>query len=107
MFGSSYDGFAYLPVCETKGGVVIAWNSSMLQISNFVNDTNFITGYVSPSEGAPWWLLVVYRPQEDQEKMQFLEELSAHRQLCPGLWLVLGDFNLILHASDKNNANLD
>lgn len=50
---------------------------------------------------------VVYRPQEDQEKMQFLEELSARRQLCPGLCLVLGYFNLILQASDKNNANLE
>lgn len=50
-FGSSYDGFVYLPACETKGGVIITWNSSMLQISNLVNDTNFIMGYVSPSEG--------------------------------------------------------
>ena len=26
--------------------------------------------------------------------------------LCPGPWLVIGDFNLILNAVNKSNANL-
>lgn len=36
-----------------------------------------------------------------------MEELSARRGLCPGPWLVLGDFNMILWAADKNNSNLN
>ena len=76
-------------------------------VTNFVNDSHCITGYVSPKEGTPWWLTVVYGPQEDEHKINFLNELSERRLLCPGPWLVVGDFNLILYAADKNNSNLD
>lgn len=105
--GPAYVGFSYLPAIGTRGGIILAWDSSVVNISNMVCYTNFITGYVAPLEGAPWWLIVVYGPQEDEEKIQFLEELSARRLLCPGPWLAIGDFNLILQATDKNNANLD
>ena len=27
--------------------------------------------------------------------------------MCPGPWLLIGDFNLILHAQDKNNSLID
>lgn len=50
---------------------------------------------------------MVYGPQEDLDKIQFLDDLSERRRLYPGLWLVIGDFNLILHAADKNNNRLD
>jgi hypothetical protein len=32
-------------------------------------------------------------------KTQFIQELGERRVLCPGPWLVLGDFNMILRAS--------
>jgi hypothetical protein len=50
--------------------------------------------------------MVVYGPQQEAEKRQLLSELSVRRSLCPGAWLVIGDFNMILHASEKNNSNL-
>ncbi|XP_073355614.1 uncharacterized protein [Aegilops tauschii subsp. strangulata] len=105
--GPIYDGFVYLPASSTRGGIFVAWDSSRASITNTVNDTNFITGYVTPNEGAPWWLSVVYGPQEDSQKVAMLEELSARRQLCPGPWMAVGDFNMILHAADKNNSLLD
>jgi hypothetical protein len=42
-----------------------------------------------------------------EEKIQFLTELAERRSLCPGGWLLIGDFNMILRASEKNNTNLD
>jgi hypothetical protein len=36
-----------------------------------------------------------------------MEELALRRTLCAGPWLVIGDFNMILRASEKNNENLD
>ena len=73
----AYDGFFYLPATDTRGGIFVAWDSTKVQLTNFVNDTNFITGYVTPVEGPAWWLTVVYGPQEDAEKIIFLEELTA------------------------------
>jgi hypothetical protein len=62
---------------------------------------------VTSREGAKWWLTTVYGPQTAEEKFMFLEELSERRTLCPGLWMVAGDFNMILNASEKNNENFD
>jgi hypothetical protein len=45
--------------------------------------------------------------QSVEDKINFLQELAERRSLCPGPWLVLGNFNLILRAAEKNNANLD
>lgn len=105
--GPSYDGIFYLPAVDTRGGILVAWESSKVLLSKFVNDTNFITGFVSPREGATWWLSVVYGPQEDAQKLVFLSELAERRLLCLGPWLIIGDFNLILHASNKSNSLID
>lgn len=85
----------------------MGWDSTRVHLSNFVSDSYCITGYVSLREGSLWWLTVVYGPQEDDQKIMFLQELSDRRMLCPGSWLVIGDFNLILNVADKNNTLLN
>lgn len=59
--------------------------------------------YASPN----WWLTSVYGPQDDGEKLLFLEELEAVRDACTGHWMIIGDFNLILDEADKNNARIN
>jgi hypothetical protein len=54
-----------------------------------------------------WWFTGVYRPQTNVEKCLFLRELKEVRDLHLGPWVVAGDFNLIVDAADKNNANLN
>ena len=63
--GPNFDGYTYLPASDTRGGIFIAWDSTRVQLSNHVNDTHSISSYVSPVGGPPWWLTVVYGPQED------------------------------------------
>ena len=46
-------------------------------------------------------------PQEDGDKILFLEELEAIRDVCQGPWAITGDFNLILNEADKNNERID
>jgi hypothetical protein len=52
-------------------------------------------------------LTVLYGPSDDAEKSSFLEEFAAHRPPTSIPWLVLGEFNLIYEAKDKNNLNLN
>lgn len=49
----------------------------------------------------------MYGPQENQEKIQFLQELRDIRAHCIGPWMVAGDFNIIYKDEDKNNSNLN
>lgn len=64
-------------------------------------------GSVKMCIGPTWWLTCVYRPQGDDNKLLFLQELRDVRAACHGPWIVLGDFNLIVKAEDKNNDNLN
>uniref|UniRef100_A0A8R7TI29 Endonuclease/exonuclease/phosphatase domain-containing protein n=1 Tax=Triticum urartu TaxID=4572 RepID=A0A8R7TI29_TRIUA len=76
----------------------------MVSISNHHISENAITTLVQ-QEGAPmWWLTRVYRPQGNAEKVAFLHELADIRDLHAGPWVLVGDFNLIVNAENKNNA---
>ncbi|XP_073367882.1 uncharacterized protein [Aegilops tauschii subsp. strangulata] len=58
--------------------------------------------------GAPgWWLTGVYGPQEDADKVNFMQEPKDIRNLhaCP--LMLAGDFNLILDPSDKTNDKIN
>jgi hypothetical protein len=105
--GSSFDGFVCLLAEETRGGVVLAWDSSVIQISHVSYDSYAITGEITYRDGSKWWLTTVYGPHTVEEKIMFLDELLERRALCPGPWMVAGDFNMILNASEKKNENLD
>ena len=105
--GPSFDGFAYLPATETRGGILVGWDTSVLAMDNFTFDQFALTGLVHNKDGWDRWLTVVYGPQGDELKTQFLVELQHRRDLCPGPWMVLGDFNMILNANEKNNVNLN
>jgi hypothetical protein len=69
--------------------------------------TNALTAKVSGADPTPWWISIVYGPQDDEEKVAFLDELRHIRATCAGPWLLCGDFNLIYRDEDKNNSNLN
>jgi hypothetical protein len=78
-----------------------------LDITNISLDTYAITGEVHSKDNCIWWITVVYGPHSTADKLEFLNELRERRSLCPGAWMIIGDFNMILRASEKNNENLD
>jgi hypothetical protein len=56
-----------------------------------------------------WKCLVVdlcLRPQGNDEKIAFLQELRDISGACPGPWFLASDFNLIYKDEDKNNSQL-
>jgi endonuclease/exonuclease/phosphatase family metal-dependent hydrolase len=48
--------------------------------------------------------LLVYGPQGDEDKQVFLKQI---KQSMNPRWLLLGDFNLIYWACDKNNGHVN
>jgi hypothetical protein len=59
------------------------------------------------AEGTPWSISCVYRPQDDHEKRDFIDDLRNLKAVARSSWLLLGDLNLITKASDKNNLNIN
>ena len=106
LLGPNFDGFAVLPAINTAGGIIVAWQSSRVQVSHTRVDSFSVTISLRLDGGEPWSLTTVYGPTQDQLKPEFLDELRAIRASTPGRWAVTGDFNLILEAADKNNDKL-
>jgi hypothetical protein len=52
-------------------------------------------------------LTTVYGPTDDNDKARFMEELTNIKPAASIPWLVLGDYNLIYEARDKNNLTLN
>jgi hypothetical protein len=52
-------------------------------------------------------LTTCYGPADDGRKEDFLDEMRLIKPLNEIAWMMLGDFNLIYQASDKNNLNLN
>src|SRR4051812_8528110 len=96
----------YLPLEHISNSILLAWNPSLVQVSNTVADSHCVTRFVSPLKGEAWWLTVVYGLQSIPDKINFLAALSARWDLCPGPWLLIGDFNLILQDANKHNSHI-
>lgn len=106
MLRSNFNDFCYLPADRTKGGILIACrtpdvNLTLRSIGSFLVTVDLTIG------DEPWCLTSVYGPQADEDKLIFLDELRAIHASLPHPWLLMGDFNLILDAKDKNNQNIN
>jgi hypothetical protein len=86
MLGMNFVDHAYLPAAGTSGGILVAARGPDVRLSDVHVGCFSITVRVSVANTDPWWLTVVYGPQEDNAKELFLEELSAVRDACSGPW---------------------
>jgi exonuclease III len=106
--GHRLSTFAYKPAVGTKGGILLLWNDAALDVQNIVIRRFSITATVTLRDCLSTFLLTtVYGPSRDNHKRDFLCELRRFKPDDDQNWLVLGDFNLIYRAIDKNNTNLN
>jgi hypothetical protein len=104
-FSSSY---AFLPDDGTRGGIIIVDADDIFTLTGIHTSANTISTTITMrSEGVTWSLTCVYGPQGEPEKVDFIEELKQLQPFVRPKWLLLGDFNLITRASDKNNTNIN
>jgi exonuclease III len=100
--------FAVLPAVQTRGGILLAVDPDFFDLSDVMLTTHAITATITMrADTIKWQITVVYGPQGDAAKLQFLQELRSIPPPDHSRWLILGDFNLIYQAEDKNNSNLN
>ena len=72
--------FAVLPAAGTRGGALLAAHGDFYQIIQTELHAHSVSAKLQAKTGVvEWWLTVVYGPQDDQEKVQFLQELCDLR----------------------------
>lgn len=102
------NNFFFLPADGTRGGIILAANEKIFNLTHCDLRLLSLTAMVTMREAnVSWKITVVYGPQEDAAKLLFLQELQQVAQVTLPPWLILGDFNLIYKAEDKNNNRLD
>lgn len=106
--GGRLNAFVHRPAVGTRGGILLLWNDSYVSIT----DTHLGTFSISATvriiaENLSFRLTTVYGPTTDSLKPAFLDEIKTAMPPNDAPWLILGDFNLIYQAADKNNSNLD
>jgi hypothetical protein len=102
------NSFAVLPAEQTRGGILLAVNEDFFDLSNILLSSHAVTATITMrADGLQWQITVVYGSPGDAQKLQFLQELKSIPLPDHGRWLILGDFNLIYQAEDKNNTNLN
>nr|TKW27134.1 hypothetical protein SEVIR_3G238700v2 [Setaria viridis] len=108
MLGSSFLAFDYLPAAGTRGGILTACRSPAMSCGRVHAGRHSLTVSVQIQDhDMPWTLTNVYGPQPDIDKVEFLEELRLVHSLASPMWIVVGDFNLILRAAEKNTSNVN
>jgi exonuclease III len=109
MLGSNFTAnYAFLPAIGTSGGILIAVSDAYFSLSNVHITTNTVSASIGVmSDGSEWSITCVYGPQGDGDKLLFIDELRDLKPRMLPAWLLLGDFNLITKASDKNNLNIN
>jgi exonuclease III len=97
-----------LPAVGTAGGILMAASDRFFQMVPVLTTQNTISVQITMlEENLSWSLTGVYGPQADQDKINFLQEISNLKQHMEPAWLIIGDFNLIYRAEDKNNQRVN
>jgi mannosylglycoprotein endo-beta-mannosidase len=106
--GPCLDGHAALDADGTRGGILLLWRTDVFSVSSVDCRSFSITANLVPVDGSPsWTITTVYGPHDEPRKQSFLNEIIDIHNSVQGPWLIIGDFNLIKDAKDKNNLNID
>jgi hypothetical protein len=57
-----------------SGGILLGWNTDTWAVSEVAKGRFLISAKIAEtgSSNTPWWITVVYGPQPDHEKVEFL-----------------------------------
>ena len=90
---------------ELLGGVIVLWNTNTVNLISSSSGEFSVTFLLQMRDGGPSWAFTgVYGPQARVDKLRMLEELGRVRDGWHGPWCLGGDFNEILHASERNTG---
>ena len=85
------------------GGLAFLWKNTInLEIINYT--ANHVLALVMEDDGFKWYLTDFYGWPEAQQKEKSWQLLEYLKTFVDGPWVVIGDFNAFLHASEKKST---
>uniref|UniRef100_J3NA39 CCHC-type domain-containing protein n=1 Tax=Oryza brachyantha TaxID=4533 RepID=J3NA39_ORYBR len=106
--GPAFSDFVFLAAQGTRGGIILAWKSDVFAATLVHSGAWSISVRIKELITArEWFLTTVYGPQDEQEKLMFLDELHTAAGICQPAWAIAGDFNLVTSVADKSNGRVN
>ncbi len=95
--------FRAVNAAGTKGGILTAWNSSLFEfVREWAGLFSLTVVLKRRIDGTIFSITNVYGPTCQSLRASFFEELRFIGTWYSGVWVVLGDFNVLLSSRDKN-----
>jgi exonuclease III len=103
-----FDSFFFIPSLGSSGGSIIIWKGNKLQGEVVLeNDYARSVEFMSKLNGQKWILTNIYAPCTADGKVAFLNWFKNIYMPEEKLWIVLGDFNLIIRPKNRNKPGGD
>jgi exonuclease III len=100
--------YATLPAEGTRGAILLACSQDEFSLANVQIKQHSVTATIRKRrDNTSWTITVVYGPEGETAKLEFLQEIRLIKQTADPEWLILGDFNLICKINDKSNGRVN
>jgi exonuclease III len=100
--------FMHIPAAGTRGGVITAWNPDVLHLTSYAVHHHALTVHLRLlASNSDIHITNVYAPSDHRDTPAFLDILLEIGASISGPWLIVGDFNLIRDAKDKNTGTVN
>ncbi len=90
--------------CGKSGGICVLWsisvNVSVMEFNSQVLASKVVKGYIV------WHFVGFHGPSQHVKMQKAWEELGAILEAIDGLWMCLGDFNVILNEEEKEGGRI-
>ncbi|KAJ0539673.1 putative RNA-directed DNA polymerase [Helianthus annuus] len=88
-----------------SGGLLCVWDPGLFCLSSVVKDPNFLL-LVGRVKGCSMevCILNIYAPQKSADKRALWQRLLVEKAGRNGLWVLLGDFNVVRRAEERKNS---
>ncbi|XP_076885093.1 uncharacterized protein LOC143534510 [Bidens hawaiensis] len=98
----------YVGALGRSGDLLCLWDPSVFKEQESIKDRNFLLlkgSVVGCSE--PLCIMNVYAPQGTREKKNLWNRIADLKDKYAGMWLLLGDFNVVRFQEERRNSNFN
>lgn len=100
-----FNDYETLDAIGTKGRILLVWSTNYLKVHTFIK-TYSIT-VILKRDNFELMITGVYGPQQNRDKIRFVNDLRSIRALSDLPWLINGDFNILRTLSDTTGNHTE
>ncbi|PNX94494.1 ribonuclease H, partial [Trifolium pratense] len=99
-----FEGYQFAENNGYSGGIIVAWKEGMIMVDMISTHFQFLHFKVTLQGGKCFFFTSVYASPQEEGRNELWRELKSISRNMVGEWLLAGDFNDIMHPSEKKGG---